>query len=147
MDRQSKLTNTEVYCLQYILNEANPLHFGAQEYVCAMQALDNMAIPRFEGKERLSLVGRIARLNEDQNPNEIMRQLYWHYDKPIPKPYEVLAILKSKSGGLVFDKVNSLFPIDENWEVVCWAHVPIDAIANGRDGAPQSASENESACT
>ena len=73
-----------------------------------------------------------------------MRDFVWHYDKVIPKPYEVLAILKSESGGFEFDKVNSLFPIDDYWEVVCWAHVPIDAIASD---APQSAIPNESACT
>lgn len=47
----------------------------------------------------------------------------WHWNEPIPKPFDVLAVLRSKSGSIVWSKVSSVFPIDDNWTVVCWTFV------------------------
>lgn len=47
----------------------------------------------------------------------------WHWNEPIPKPFDVLAVLRSKSGSIVWSKVSSIFPIDDNWTVVCWTFV------------------------
>ena len=52
----------------------------------------------------------------------------WHWNEPIPQPFDVLAVLRSKSGAVVWSKVSSVFPIDDNWSVVCWTFVNLDAV-------------------
>jgi hypothetical protein len=41
------------------LNVANPIHYGAQEYLCAMTVLDDLKVPRNNEGKQFSLVGRI----------------------------------------------------------------------------------------
>ena len=45
----------------WLLNEADPIHFAASEYRCAMRLLDDLDVPREppDGLNRYSLVGRI----------------------------------------------------------------------------------------
>lgn len=44
-----------------VLNTANPIEYGAEEYWCAMKVLDDMGITRECDGQELSLVGRIRK--------------------------------------------------------------------------------------
>ena len=46
------------------LNEADPIQYGAQEYICAMKRLDALKIPRVHEEIVLSLVGRINKATD-----------------------------------------------------------------------------------
>lgn len=53
-----------------LLNIADPIQFGAEEYWCAMKVLDDMGVPREHEGASLSLVGRIRKATNTFNPSQ-----------------------------------------------------------------------------
>ena len=44
-----------------VLDTANPIEYGAEEYFCAMKLLDEMDVGREHNGQELTLVGRIRK--------------------------------------------------------------------------------------
>ena len=57
-------SSEEKYIMATALNEADPIQYGAQEYICAMKRLDALKIPRVHEEIVLSLVGRINKATD-----------------------------------------------------------------------------------
>jgi len=56
----------EEYLSGELLNIADPVQYAAEEYVCAMRVLDELGVPRKDGDDEYSLVGRIKWLQKEK---------------------------------------------------------------------------------
>ena len=59
------MSNIEDTIKHSLLDITDPIQFGAEEYWCAMKCLDDLGIPRKNGDNTLSIVGRIKYLTDD----------------------------------------------------------------------------------